>query len=676
MSASFTGPTTFPPSSSYPTTMPSPVSASLDSHAFDEALKLIHVFEGLRRGCTTVREFNTRINAERESINSILKYHPEASTILALAAVHLIKTNQWQLLQLIHHYFRSNNQEIFRLCGWNAVTFNNPLELPEIRKIQGAFLKVKETKDLPIAYSITDSLMQKAANMEEGETMGIIASFRDRMRIDPSNPQNYPLIMPIIPTPHKTAVLMQKVDGELRIFVADSVVDKLCRIGDQYFVYPLQDDILEQLHAHIKPEMNAVFYRLPSSLEDPQPTPLENYEYVSKYHTQKDGFNCSIFALRNLYEMHRLARKGQLWDSLSISSEWGDSRTRVVDKIPAPFLLSTQSMTIVRAHTESKWLLETLNRKNAIADVRLDNGQVRPGNKFSDRMRYKYDHLAMIPSDVLDRQFLRDWASYRAPFLNVRPDLALMAAPEPVDLIGSIHAQKHLSRRNEGQQIKALFEQLPLDFLHKVYEKIWELHGRPMSDDPNWGANNVCSNMDIFYNALHEVTAVHSLTAPHTPSGDSSARFYGALHNFLLQLPQADRDRFYNEIRILGAGPIEDPNWGQSHAYEDLTRLYRALGTIFSQYSAQSSVHTSSEELVLLFEGHLRTFINEIPQTYRDLIYENVWIHGGRVEGDPYWGQNHAFDNLSLLWLAISHAMPTATMTEPSSSILTPPSSN
>ncbi len=742
----------------------SPIATSHDTHLFEEAVKLIQVIERARAHSTTVREFFERMHGEGLNIDSILKRHPEASSILALAVVHLIKTNQWQLLHLTRDFFRAFNSEIFRLSGWSAVTFNQPLELTEIRKMQNAYFKMKGTEGLSITYNISPTLMERARDMQEGQMIGVIASFRDRQAQNPDNPHHYPLVQPIYYTGHKTPVLMQKVNGELRIFIADSIVDKIVHIRGQDYIFPMQADIIEQIRENLAPGTNPVFYRFPNSIEDRPETPKENFEYMNKRRRQTDGTNCSAFAVHDIRQMCLAAREPGFWESLDAQSDPNDTQMRVVWHTPEWLMYPAQGLSsIIGKHPKKEAITEVLHKKNCIAPDMVDSGKILQLNKLSDRLRYKYHHLSqMVPGDILDRQFLREWATYRRthfptpptltflpplpvheimdaiqlqtrtaaftesqliqPFFNQLPEefrndvysrvyelhgrphtsdvnwggnnlysdmkifhralrevfnpgavytsdpaVQVQQTPiltDPIQILQAIHDRSNIARQAEGRQLQPLFDQLPQDFRNQVYARIWELHGKPISDDSSWGEHNLFNSLDYFHIALRDVAAANAYTASCSLVGSSADRFYTALHIFLLQLPQENRDRLYEEIRILGGGPEGDLNWGQEHRYDDMNRFYRALGKVFTSHTPHlPSAADLPEHLLFNLEGHLRTFLNEIPAESRDAIYENIWIYGGRIAGDPNWGQNHAFESLPRLWMAITSALPARAQT-------------
>ncbi|MES2121332.1 MAG: hypothetical protein V4492_00970 [Chlamydiota bacterium] len=369
--------TSYVHSSASSTISVSPISDSHDTHLFEEAVKLIQVIERARAHSTTARDFFERMHGEGQNIDAILKRHPEASSIIALAVVHLIKTNQWQLLHLTRDFFRAFNSDIFRLSGWSAVTFNQPLELTEIRKMQSAYFKMKGTEGLSITYNISPTLMQRAQHMQEGQMIGVIASFRDRQAQNPDNPHHYPLVQPIYYTGHKTPVLMQKVGGELRIFIADSIVDKIVHIKGQDYIFPMQADIIEQIRENLAPGTNAVFYRFPTSIEDRPETPKENFEYMNKRRRQTDGTNCSAFALHDIRQMHIAASQPGFWDSLDAKIDPNDPQMRVVQHTPEWLMYPAQGLSsIIGRHPQKGAITEVLQRKNCIAPDLVESGKI------------------------------------------------------------------------------------------------------------------------------------------------------------------------------------------------------------------------------------------------------------------------------------------------------------
>ncbi len=254
------------------------------------------------------------------------------------------------------------------------------------------------------------------------------------------------------------------------------------------------------------------------------------------------------------------------------------------------------------------------------------------------------------------------------PSAVITSDAVVLAQPtpiltDPIQILQAIHDQSNVAKQAEGRQLQPLFDQLPQEFRNQVYARVWELHGSPVSDDSSWGEHNLFNTLDYFHIALRDAAAANAYTASCPLIGSSADRFNTALHGFLLRLPLENRDRLHEEIRILGGGPEGDRNWGQEHLYEDMNRLYRALGKVFTSHTPHISSSEVPEQLLFTLEGHLRTFLNEIPAESRDAIYENIWIYGGRIPGDPNWGQNHAFESLPRLWMAITSALPARVQT-------------
>ncbi|MES2121335.1 MAG: hypothetical protein V4492_00985, partial [Chlamydiota bacterium] len=304
------------------------------------------------------------------------------------------------------------------------VTFNEPLETCEIENVRRTLFKIKGAT-LDVAHIIDPTVMQMAANMEHGCKLGVIASYRTYHHQDPqfdSPDFSY----------HKIPLLMQRFKSEdcdeLRIYIADSCVDKVMRVDKDFpesfhrvFVDPnnpekkflidsLQGDAIDQIKRHAPEGVKIVFYRFPSAEEQTPHVQQDEFYVYSNFRRQARGFDCSLFAIRDLYALNQLANEGKLWNSPSTLADPKDPHTKVVWTIPEPIMYPTQGLTLINKHPNGQALMQTLKEKNCIGPNPYAQG--RTVNKYLDRFRALYTHWPMVPGDILNRSFAKSWSQY------------------------------------------------------------------------------------------------------------------------------------------------------------------------------------------------------------------------------------------------------------------------
>lgn len=298
------------------------------------------------------------------------------------------------------------------------------METWEIENVRRTLFKIKGAT-LDVAHTIDPSVMQMAKNMEHGQKMGVIASYRTYHHQDPGfdNPDfSY----------HKIPLLMQRFkegeSDELRIYIADSCVDKVMRVdedhpetfhqtftdpknpGNKFLIDSLQGDAIDQIKRHAPEGLNIVFYRFPSAEEKTPRVDQDQFYVYSNFRRQARGFDCSLFAIRDLYALNQLANEGKLWNSPNTLADPKNPNVKVVWTIPERIMYPTQGLSLINLHPNGQAIIETLKNKNCIGPNPY--GQGRQVNKYLDRFRALYTHWPMVPGDLLTRSFVKSWSQY------------------------------------------------------------------------------------------------------------------------------------------------------------------------------------------------------------------------------------------------------------------------
>lgn len=626
-------------------------SAALATPAFPQAGKLISVFEQVRAQALQETEVVPLLKSRVQEIGTILN-HPQAPVILTLAITHLIKTNQWQMLQQVRLFFENDLSKTFRTTGWTQVTFNEPLETWEIENVRKALFKAKGAQ-LEVAHTIDPIVLQLAWEKENGGMLGVIGSYRTPSLFDPDflNPDfSY----------HKTPILMQRfkdeTQDELRIYIADSCVDKVIRINGELVLDSLQDDIIDQVKRHASAEHNIVFYRFPSSLEDTPAMDKEGFYYFGKYRRQARGFDCSLFAIRDLYALYQLANEGKLWEDARSSSS--DPNTKVVWTIPGRLMYSTQGLTIIQNHPNGSTLLETLRAKNCIAPNPYANN--REVNRYLDRFRALYHHYTMIPADVLNPNFLKSWASYRdekiLPLLTTTSSASPLAPLEPQDIYAMTCARIKAAPSFLVQQIYPLYSLLPMPIQEIINGSIWDLHTVKEEGNPNWGAYHLLDDLQIFYRSMDIVFKPTPTSIESFRTMQYTQTFLNAIDDFLNQLPKPLSDKIYIKIWNLRGSPIDgDLNWGRTHRFEDMEILYLALQEAFLVPSLASPPAEECGVPDGLREA-AKILLQSLPLDLRAAVFTRIWELDGSPDGFNY-GSFHALDSTPRLLNVIAEAL-------------------
>jgi hypothetical protein len=103
-----------------------------------------------------------------------------------------------------------------------------------------------------------------------------------------------------------------------------------------------------------------------------------------------------------------------------------------------------------------------------------------------------------------------------------------------------------------------------------------------------------------------------------------------AVREAFLQLPDAIKNTVFGKVWVeADCPPTDDPRWGETHAFEDISRFYGAL------------------------KRYVKEGFEALSDGQKNTVYGHVYNLARNAQGseaidfsDPEWGRTHAFDNI------------------------------
>ncbi len=197
--------------------------------------------------------------------------------------------------------------------------------------------------------------------------------------------------------PHTIPIFFEREGNAVSAIITDSIIDFKCEGENEDLIYISSQQIaIDSIKDELIPAalgLEVAIYRFPT-------IPEQSSSYgcmVNELTRQTDCYNCSLFALHDLYTCFRLSAEGKLWQQLAWTQK-SPSAERVVSAYPEKLIRPWQSLKKIAALAPSSQKKKDIGISVIKEDVFDEDGSrfaAKKINVYIQRQRHKLQALLL-----------------------------------------------------------------------------------------------------------------------------------------------------------------------------------------------------------------------------------------------------------------------------------------